>query len=32
MFYFYTPRKRQKTFGLLTFSEGTDIKHSAKMG
>ena len=27
MFYFYTPWKRQKTFGFLTVSEGIEIEH-----
>ena len=26
MFYFYTPWKRQKTFGFQTFSEGIEMK------
>ena len=32
MFHFYTPWKRQKIFGFLTFSGGIELKHWAKMG
>ena len=32
MLHFYTPWKRQKTKGLLTFSEGIEMEHWAKMG
>ena len=32
MLNFYTPWKRQKTFGFLTFSGGIEMKHWAKMG
>ena len=32
MFHFYTPWKRQKTFGFLTFSEGIEMWHWTKMG
>ena len=32
MFYFYTPWKRQKTFGFLTFSGGIEIEYWARMG
>ena len=28
----YTPWKRQKTFGFLTFSEGIEMWHWTKMG
>ena len=31
MFYFYTPRKRQKTFGFLSFSGIIEIEHWAEM-
>ena len=31
MFYFYTHRKRQKTFGFLTFSGGIQMEQWAKM-
>ena len=31
MFHFYTPGKRQKTFGLLTFSRGIEMEHWAEM-
>ena len=30
--HFYTPWKRQKTFGFLTFSGGIEIWHWTKMG
>ena len=29
---FLYPRKRQKTIGFLTFSEGIEMEHLAKMG
>ena len=32
MFHFYTPWKRQKTFGFLTFLGGIKMKHLGKMG
>ena len=32
MLYFYTPWKRQKTFGFLIFPEGIEIKHCDEMG
>ena len=32
MFHFLTPWKRQKIFGLLTFSGGIEMEHWAKMG
>ena len=32
MFYFYTPWKRQKTFGFLTASEGIEMEHWPEMG
>ena len=32
MFHFYTPWKRQKTKGFLTFLGGTEIEHWAKIG
>ena len=32
MLHFYTPWKRQKTFGFLIFSEGIEIKHCDEMG
>ena len=32
MFHFYTPIKRQKTKGSLTFSGGIEMKHWAKIG
>ena len=32
MFHFYTPQKRQKTIGFLTFSGDIEIKHWGKMG
>ena len=32
MFHFYTPWKRYKTKGFLTFSGGTEIDHWTKMG
>ena len=31
MFHFYTPWKLKKTSGFLTFSEGIEIEHRAKM-
>ena len=31
MIYFYTPWKRQKTFGFLTFSEGIEMEYRPKM-
>ena len=31
MFHFYTPWKRQKTFGFLAFSGGIEMEHSVKM-
>ena len=31
MFYPYTPWKRQKNFGLLTFPESIEMEHWAKM-
>ena len=31
MFDIYTPRKRQKTKGLLKFSGGIEMEHRAKM-
>ena len=30
--HFYNPWKRQKTFGFLTFSGGTEMWHWTKMG
>ena len=30
--FLYPSRKRQKTFGFLTFSGGIEIEHCAKMG
>ena len=30
--HFYTPWKRQKTFGFLTFSGGIEMWHWTKMG
>ena len=32
MFHFYTPWKRQKTYGFLTFSWGIEMEHWAKTG
>ena len=32
MFQFYTPWKRQKTFGFLTFSGGIEMERWVKMG
>ena len=32
MFYFYTPWKRQKTFGFQMFSGGIEMGHWAKLG
>ena len=32
MYHFYTPLKRQKTFGFLTFLGGIEMGHWAKMG
>ena len=32
MFPFYTPWKRQKTFGFLTFSGGIESEHWPEMG
>ena len=32
MIHFYTPRKRQKTRGFLTFSRGLEIEHWSEMG
>ena len=32
MLHFYTPQKRQKTFGFLTFLEGIELEHQAKTG
>ena len=32
MIYFYTPWKRQKIFGFLTFSGAVEMQYSAKMG
>ena len=29
MFHFYTPWKRQKTFGFLLFSDGIEMEHWA---
>ena len=31
-FHFYTPRRRQKTTGILTFSGGIQMKHCFEMG
>ena len=31
MFYFYTPRKRQKTFGFDTFLGGIEMDHWGKL-
>ena len=31
MFHFYTPWKRQKTSGILTFSGGIELEHWFKM-
>ena len=31
MFQFYTPRKREKTKGLLAFSGGIELEHWVKM-
>ena len=31
MLHFYTPWKRQKTFGLVMFSEDTEMKYWTKM-
>ena len=31
MFHFYTPRKREKTFGFLTVSGVIEMEHWAKM-
>ena len=31
MIHFYTPWKRQNTFGFLTFSGGIEMNHMAKM-
>ena len=30
--YFYSPRKRQKAIGFLTFSGGIEMRHWTKMG
>ena len=32
MFHFYTPWKRQKTKGFLTFSDGIKMEHWTDMG
>ena len=32
MFHYYTPRKRQKTFGVETFLGGVKVEHWLKMG
>ena len=32
MFHLYTPWKRQKTFGFLTFSGGIEMEHWPEMG
>ena len=32
MSHFYTPSKRQKTFGFLTFSRDIGMEHWTKMG
>ena len=31
MFYLYTPRKRQETFGFMTFSGDIEMKHWVKI-
>ena len=32
MSHFYTPWKRQQTYGFLTFSGGAEMQYSIKMG